>query len=122
VPAVKESKMVRTRTTYFAIPAEEVAALGVEALMDMLRYDGARVIRRHEATEAHPRGLWVFAKEAEGYPEPTVGRWASFGVRTVYLMDQMAGGYGRVSEGAMRYENLGHDSWVAVPNTSESAP
>ena len=108
--------MARTRTTHFAIPVDEVQRLGIEALLDMLRYDGARVVRRHEATEKHPNGLWVFSKEAEGYsPEPTVDRWASFGVRTVYLMDSMAGAFGRVSDrGTLLYQMVRPGRYVAI--------
>ena len=63
----------------FAIPREQVEGMGVEELLDMLRYDGA--VPQSNAPEGH----YLFRAEGKYMPEHR--RWASMGVRDLILMD-----------------------------------
>jgi len=61
---------------WYAARREAIDALSASEVMDMLRYDAARV-------ECNPPdGFYVMSKaQAGGYPPPTKARWESFGVR-----------------------------------------
>lgn len=65
---------------WYAALCEEIEALSAHDLMDMLRYDAARV-------ECNPPfGFYVMSKaEAGGYPPPNASRWASFQVLVVVV-------------------------------------
>lgn len=65
---------------WFAARRETIDAMSAADVMDMLRYDAARV-------ECNPpEGLYLMSKaEAGGYPQPEARRWESFGVR-VYIL------------------------------------
>lgn len=72
--------MARPKFVLYAIPRQQVEALGVEELLDMLRYDGATV------ESNPPSGHYLFRIDG-GYKQPEVRRWRSFGVKDVIIMD-----------------------------------
>lgn len=65
---------------FFSVPQEAVEQLTHAELLDMLRYDGARVSRQTEVkVEGVQKGLyWFFAKDAE--MAIAWERWQSFGI------------------------------------------
>lgn len=66
---------------WYVARRESIDALTASDVMDMLRYDAARV-------ECNPPdGLYLMSKlQSGGYPEPCAARWESFGVR-IYVID-----------------------------------
>lgn len=65
---------------WYVTKSEHLEGHSVGAVMDMLRYDGARV----ECNA--PVGFWLLSKEADGgYPPPNEERWRSFMIR-VYVI------------------------------------
>ena len=68
--------MKKEKRYWFAARRDAIDALSAADVMDMLRYDSARV-------ECNPPdGMYLMSKVQEGgYPPPTVDRWASFHVQ-----------------------------------------
>lgn len=72
--------MKKEKRYWFAARRDAIDALSASDVMDMLRYDQARV-------ECNPpEGFYLMSKlQQGGYPPPTADRWTSFGVR-IYMM------------------------------------
>ena len=75
------------RRWWYVIKRHELDRMYVplESMMDMLRYDAARV------ESNAPAGLYLLSKSAEGYAAgqggPCVERWTSFGIE-VYVISK----------------------------------
>lgn len=67
---------VKERTVYYAISKPHLNAHSVEAVLDMLRYDGSVVEGNG------PAGYWLFSiTRTDGHwPTVHVDRWRSFGI------------------------------------------
>lgn len=61
---------MRKVTWQYQIPTDQMDRMGTRAALDMLRYDGARVLSNA------PSGYYLLESESP----PTTPRWASFGV------------------------------------------
>jgi len=66
---------------YFAVEDSELDGLSAVDLMDMLSYDGARVVQYVENASTGFR-YWLLAKRAD---TPVASRWQSFGVHPLDL-------------------------------------
>lgn len=66
----------KERTVYYCISREQVNDAPAAAMLDMLRYDGAKV------ESNSPKGYWLFSiTRADGaWPTVHVDRWRSFGL------------------------------------------
>lgn len=62
---------MRKKTYRYTASTVAIDRMGTRALMDMLRYDGARVLSNP------PEGTYLFESDTP----PSAGRWASFGVK-----------------------------------------
>lgn len=60
----------KSKPYFFAIEADHLEGHQPSAILDMLRYDAAKVEGREE-------GYWIFSCENS----PTLARWASFHIR-----------------------------------------
>lgn len=70
----------KPKFTLYAIPATTIEAMRVEEVLDMLRYDGATV------QSNPPDGHYLFRID-DPFRQPNVARWASFGVKDVFVVD-----------------------------------
>lgn len=68
--------MAKERTIYYAISRAQVNDAPAAAMLDMLRYDGARVENNS------PNGYWLFSITRSDGASPIVHveRWRSFGL------------------------------------------
>jgi hypothetical protein len=65
--------MAKVKESYYLISREDVDRMDVSHLLDMLRYDGAKV-------ECNPPdGYYLF--KTQNFSGPCVERWKSFGIR-----------------------------------------
>lgn len=69
----------KTRETYYLIERRQLNALPADAVLDMLRYDGATV------ECGSPTGFYLL--RTEGLVGPHLARWRSFGVTVAFIAD-----------------------------------